>query len=229
MLTPPTPCPVWTCCPTVRSTRSPPARTPTFPWARDNCRAFCNLCTTGNAVATPNDNCTYDGKMYKQDQTWLVGCDQQCVCEDAVYGYYCCYNRCPQYTNVPSECTRAPAGDGCCETITCPASSLLTPSTTNILSLGSGNGILQPNPLSPTGQLIQVVPTLPPGATVGPNTALTGYQVPPISVCARPKVGRWLYPGVRVYQCLARFLLLFFKMPHLSEPTCGLHPTARPS
>ncbi|PVD29404.1 hypothetical protein C0Q70_08655 [Pomacea canaliculata] len=138
---------------------------------------------TGNAVATPNDNCTYDGKMYKQDQTWLVGCDQQCVCEDAVYGYYCCYNRCPQYTNVPSECTRAPAGDGCCETITCPASSLLTPSTTNILSLGSGNGILQPNPLSPTGQLIQVVPTLPPGATVGPNTALTGYQVPPIRYC----------------------------------------------
>lgn len=39
------------------------------------------------------DNCTYDGKMYKQDQTWLVGCDQQCVCEDAVYGYYRCYNR----------------------------------------------------------------------------------------------------------------------------------------
>jgi hypothetical protein len=72
-------------------------------------------------------------------------------------------------------------GGQCCETITCTATTQLFPSTTNVLSIGSGNYILQPNPLNPS-QMIQIVPTLPPdGVTPAPNTPVQGYQAPTIS------------------------------------------------
>ena len=91
-------------------------------------------------------------------------------------------HRCPTYTNVPAECTRTPASaTACCETITCPLTTKLVPSTTNVLSIGSGNYIMQPDPLAPS-HLISVVPSLPPnGVTASPNAPIQGYQAPTIS------------------------------------------------
>ena len=34
----------------------------------------------------------YNGQEYSQGTGWMVSCDTQCVCEDAIYGYYRCTN-----------------------------------------------------------------------------------------------------------------------------------------
>ena len=36
------------------------------------------------------DKCLYDGAQYSQGQSWPVGDDVMCHCEDAVQGYYRC-------------------------------------------------------------------------------------------------------------------------------------------
>lgn len=96
--------------------------------------------------------------------------------------FYVRMYRCPVYTNVPTTCTRSAAsGTECCETITCPAGTNLLTSTKNVLSLASGNYIMQPNPQSPTGELQPVVPEFPPGVSVGSGTQIGGYQAPTIS------------------------------------------------
>ena len=48
--------------------------------------------TTIIAVAAVlTDRCTYKGNQYRQGETWTIGCDQECVCEQAAYGYYRCH------------------------------------------------------------------------------------------------------------------------------------------
>ncbi|KAK7115067.1 hypothetical protein V1264_001009 [Littorina saxatilis] len=153
-------------------------------WAADNCRAFCGLCGNGQVVPSASDRCAYRGKQYKQSETWRDGCDQECVCEQAVYGYYRCYSLCPTYSNVPSTCTRKPASsDSCCETISCSTATKLVSSATNLFSVGAGNYIQQPNPQSP-GQMVPVVSYLTSGGgTSGPNAPVQGYQAPSINGC----------------------------------------------
>jgi hypothetical protein len=34
-----------------------------------------------------------NGRTYVQGQQWYDGCDQSCVCEDGVTGYYRCTDR----------------------------------------------------------------------------------------------------------------------------------------
>ena len=47
--------------------------------------------------------------------------------------------------------------------------------------MGSGNNILQPDPMNPN-QMVSVVPSLPPnGVTLSPNAPVQGYQAPTIS------------------------------------------------
>ena len=35
----------------------------------------------------------YNGQSFSQGQSWQIGCDTTCTCENAVYGYYRCVNR----------------------------------------------------------------------------------------------------------------------------------------
>lgn len=39
-----------------------------------------------------SDRCMYQGHAYSQGQGWKVSCDTECVCENAIYGYYRCTN-----------------------------------------------------------------------------------------------------------------------------------------
>lgn len=36
------------------------------------------------------DRCVYNGIAYSQGQKWDDGCDLECICEDASYGFYRC-------------------------------------------------------------------------------------------------------------------------------------------
>ena len=37
-----------------------------------------------------SDRCIYKGVGYTQGQRWDDGCDLECVCENAIYGFYRC-------------------------------------------------------------------------------------------------------------------------------------------
>lgn len=39
------------------------------------------------------DVCVYKGVTHKQGETWYDGCDYECMCENAKYGYYRCNKR----------------------------------------------------------------------------------------------------------------------------------------
>lgn len=44
-------------------------------------------------VTGPNDVCIYKGQSYRQGDTWFDGCESECKCENAKYGYYRCNKR----------------------------------------------------------------------------------------------------------------------------------------
>ena len=37
--------------------------------------------------------CVYNGRKYYQSQTWTVGCDLECICDDAGVGLYACQSK----------------------------------------------------------------------------------------------------------------------------------------
>ena len=39
------------------------------------------------------DKCVYAGKSYFQSQTWQVGCEYECICDDAGAGLWSCQSR----------------------------------------------------------------------------------------------------------------------------------------
>ncbi|XP_071174304.1 extracellular matrix organizing protein FRAS1-like [Mytilus edulis] len=106
------------------------------PWAKDNCRQYCNLC---NVTSTPGkeDKCVFNREVYSQDDKWQVGCDTECVCDDGLYGYYRCYNICPTYSNLPSGCREIKKSGDCCPTIVCKIGYLQTSSVNSALIGGS--------------------------------------------------------------------------------------------
>merc|ERR1719204_1037376 len=62
--------------------------------------------TTGQNVGDLNGNkvCVYNGRKYYQSQTWTVGCDLECICDDAGVGLYSCQSRCANYGTLPANC-----------------------------------------------------------------------------------------------------------------------------
>ncbi|XP_071091876.1 uncharacterized protein [Haliotis cracherodii] len=52
--------------------------------------------------------CDYKGQKYNQGQMWYDACSLKCTCDNARAGYYRCVNRCPQYDNVPADCSMVP-------------------------------------------------------------------------------------------------------------------------
>ncbi|XP_076470008.1 uncharacterized protein LOC143300296 [Babylonia areolata] len=83
-------------------------------WAQQNCRRYCSYC---GESATSNGfygKCYYKGRTYQTGEKWMDGCDYECVCEDGNTGKYRCYNRCPIYHNLPTQCTLVQDPDQCC-------------------------------------------------------------------------------------------------------------------
>ncbi|XP_035826806.1 uncharacterized protein LOC101848762 [Aplysia californica] len=72
---------------------------------------------TGQNVSDLNGNkvCVYGGSKYYQSQVWTVGCDLECICEDAGVGLYNCQSKCAHYGNLPSYCKLVKPPGECCE------------------------------------------------------------------------------------------------------------------
>ncbi|CAC5385625.1 unnamed protein product [Mytilus coruscus] len=145
-------------------------------WASDNCRKYCDMCNV-KPTPGPNDKCMFNGEEYSQGQGWMISCDTQCVCEDAIYGYYRCTNICPKYSNLPTGCYETKKSGDCCASVQCDSGTILT-STNNLGTIGSGGLIVVKNPNQP-----QIAPTAPGGATPQPGTGGTGMQAPTLRGC----------------------------------------------
>ncbi|GFS00172.1 collagen alpha-6(VI) chain [Elysia marginata] len=83
----------------------------------------------------PDGQCFYKGVAYSHGEKWLDGCDYECVCEDGQSGSYRCYNRCPVYLDLPTECTLIAVPGECCLKPVCDFHQTI--STTQ----GSGKGV----------------------------------------------------------------------------------------
>ncbi|OWF53570.1 Cartilage matrix protein [Mizuhopecten yessoensis] len=147
-------------------------------WSSDNCRKFCGICG-GEPTPNSHDKCVYQGQSHGQGQSWTIGCDTQCTCENAAYGYYRCDNTCPKYNNLPAGCYETKHSTDCCTTVRCDSGNFIG-STTDPNSIGSGGLI---HVLNPTGSQHVVSPTQPSGATVAPGTGGTGFIAPTLKGC----------------------------------------------
>ncbi|KAL5022346.1 hypothetical protein ScPMuIL_001501 [Solemya velum] len=126
-------------------------------WSKTNCIKTCGKC----------NKCVYQGHSYSQGNTWKVGCDTQCTCENAIYGYYRCVNLCPTYNNIPAGCRQVRRTGDCCATIQCTFNGTFSSSSQNLGAIGNGGMIVQGN-----GQM--VVPTIPSGG-IGTISGMTGH------------------------------------------------------
>ena len=50
------------------------------------------------------DKCVYNGVAYSQGQRWDDGCDLECVCENAIYGFYRCNKKYVKYSKGTKGC-----------------------------------------------------------------------------------------------------------------------------
>ncbi|KAK7505814.1 hypothetical protein BaRGS_00003085, partial [Batillaria attramentaria] len=77
----------------------------------------------GAVPTTPNPNafCVYNGVAYRQGQSWDVGCDKVCRCENAMMRHVTCTDRCPSYPSVRDGCVlKTDPQDSCCQVLDCP-------------------------------------------------------------------------------------------------------------
>ncbi|XP_061197993.1 uncharacterized protein LOC133206079 [Saccostrea echinata] len=134
-------------------------------WALVNCPKFCGFCPLLNQPG-PDDRCVYKGTTHKQGETWYDGCEYECLCENAKYGYYRCNKRCPDYTNLPLGCNMVKVNGECCPTINCTAGAQGTfVGSGTVPSIGgypipSIRPTAAPNPLNPGAPTVapQLVP-----------------------------------------------------------------------
>ncbi|GFO24025.1 LOW QUALITY PROTEIN: collagen alpha-5(vi) chain [Plakobranchus ocellatus] len=153
------------------------------PFALDNCRKFCNLCNQVG-VPSPTDVCIYKGQAYKQGEAWYDGCDKVCVCDNAAFGFVRCDDRCPDYLNLPADCTLVTVPGQCCKSLNCKSRGTFTGSQTTPNTMGA---VPQPYPVPQPGQY----PTLPPGQTYAP-----GQNPSPTPVAyVTPAPGQTFAPG----------------------------------
>ncbi|XP_078338507.1 uncharacterized protein LOC111134355 isoform X1 [Crassostrea virginica] len=110
----------------------------------------------------PPTFCVYKGVPYTQGQTWQDGCSTTCRCDDADNNLYNCFDRCPQYPDLPAGCTKtADPNDPCCLVPVCS-----TPKPTPY------------NPMYPTTTPAPNQPTTPynPYVTPLPKGEIVGYN-----------------------------------------------------
>ena len=63
-------------------------------------------CDFGYTHTTKNvsEACTFNRREYKEGEVWSVGCEFECICEDAARDFYTCQSKCPQYGLLPGNC-----------------------------------------------------------------------------------------------------------------------------
>ena len=129
----------------------------------DKCRKSCNLCDQDITVtSSPTDVCVYKGQTYKQGETWNDGCDKECWCENAAFGYYRCDDRCPEFLDLPEGCLMVTVPGQCCRSLYCDSPGTIIDSQIVNNTLGSVPDLYQlPKPCQ--------YPTLPPGQTYAPG------------------------------------------------------------
>ena len=76
---------------------------------------------TGQNVSDLNGNrvCVYNGQKYYQSQVFSVGCEFECICDDAGVGLYACQSKCATYGSLPSNCKLVKRPGECCEKPDC--------------------------------------------------------------------------------------------------------------
>ncbi|XP_060600216.1 uncharacterized protein LOC132753729 isoform X4 [Ruditapes philippinarum] len=139
-------------------------------WAQDNCAKFCGFCKT-NAVPTPgpNDYCVYNGNSYRQGQRWDDGCDLECVCENAQYGFYRCQKKCADVVNLPLGCKQVKTQGACCPKIECSGTSGSFTGSQTVPGTIGGYPVPSPMMTPAPGQTLApgMVPTAQPGVITG--------------------------------------------------------------
>ena len=83
-------------------------------WAIENCRKFCGYCSLDTQVDLSLNKCFYKGQQYDQGDQWSDGCAYECECADSNTGQYVCYNKCPSYYNLPTQCSLVKQQGKCC-------------------------------------------------------------------------------------------------------------------
>ncbi|XP_065923185.1 putative epidermal cell surface receptor [Magallana gigas] len=107
----------------------------------------------------PPTFCVYKGVPYIQGQTWQDGCSTTCRCDSNIYN---CFDRCPQYPNLPAGCTKtADPNDPCWLVPVC--------STPRPTPYNPQYPTTTPNPNQPTTPYNPYVTPLPKGEIVGYN------------------------------------------------------------
>ncbi|XP_013383816.1 mucin-19 [Lingula anatina] len=99
--------------------------------------------TVGGITGTRN-GCVYNGKTYKQDESWSDGCQYDCQCLDAKTGQYSCREKCPSYTNYPSYCSLQTVPNQCCKKLVCSGPANIGSTTGTSTGTGTGTGGVRP-------------------------------------------------------------------------------------
>ncbi|XP_013410815.1 uncharacterized protein LOC106173996 isoform X2 [Lingula anatina] len=81
---------------------------------KTNCKSFCGFCSTNTITGGYFGKCFYKGQTYSQGDKWSDGCEYECECIDGAGAKYQCYNKCPIYSNLPSQCTLTRVPGQCC-------------------------------------------------------------------------------------------------------------------
>ncbi|GFR69731.1 collagen alpha-4(VI) chain [Elysia marginata] len=113
---------------------------------------------TPTTVPTPPPAvCVYNGVAYRQGQTWNVGCDKVCVCEDASTKRINCDDRCPSFQSIPAGCqlTTDPQ-DSCCQMLNCPVPPVGQPITPLPPAYVTGQSVPPQGPTPFTGRATDV-------------------------------------------------------------------------
>ncbi|XP_035824669.1 uncharacterized protein LOC118477145, partial [Aplysia californica] len=97
-------------------------------------------------------------------------------------------NRCTDYQDIPNGCTVQKLAGQCCPQIVCQGNQVIVPSTTNVLSQGSGDSVYKD---TATGGSKPLLPQVRPDGTIDPNNS--GVQLPSITGCLYS--GRLLVQG----------------------------------
>ncbi|CAG2185497.1 COL6A [Mytilus edulis] len=74
-----------------------------------------------NTVPTPQPPTVDPGKLSAGGETWEVGCQYNCICDDGITGHYKCVEKCVHYTNLPPKCyLLQDPSNPCCKKPECP-------------------------------------------------------------------------------------------------------------
>ncbi|XP_053376973.1 uncharacterized protein LOC123528762 [Mercenaria mercenaria] len=124
----------------------------------------------------PTTFCVYMGVAYKQGQTWDIGCQKKCRCDDSDNNIYTCFDRCKTYKSLGPDCIMiADPNDACCQIPKCFKVPTPAPSTGHYQS-PTPNGYSSPTPSGYSGPTPNGYSSPTPSGYSGPTP--NGYSSP---------------------------------------------------